>query len=227
MVSQRLNIRCQNRYHGTFAKESNPGSLTVQNQLPNLLTDLSFFLVFHEDSIVFPPHPYLPPPPFSQDKGLGKQGGRRYQGKRKAFLLEQRLERRRSANSCWQVNPTINEPGCSSGQNLSSVRETLASLSRTSKPNLKRRCCPPAASAPPTYKEGALGGLVLLFSSFACIPLLGIYVRLTPLWPDRELSLLLFNRTRRHIAAKRVKTWERESGRVLVKISEINSEWIA
>lgn len=68
----------------------------------------------------------------------------------------------------------------------------------------------PAASAAPTYEDRALGGLVLLLSAFACVPLFGIHVCLAPLGPDRELSLLLFGRTGRHITAVRMETGENE-----------------
>lgn len=63
-----------------------------------------------------------------------------------------------------------------------------------------------------TYKCRAFSNFVLVFSTFACIPLFCIYVGFTPFWPDREFPLPLFNGTSLCITTKRVLTGNRGGG---------------
>lgn len=150
---------------------------------------------------------YISSHPFSQDKGLGKQNGGRDQGEKKSFPFGMEIGEK---EECKLMLTSISHYYWAGG---AARGRTCLACSRPwpLSPGLQDIAWKATAShlqvsATPTYKDRALAGLVLLFYSFACIPLFGIYICLAPFWPDRELSLLLFNWTQRHTAAKRVKT---------------------
>lgn len=178
--------------------EANSMGLLLRRQILGSLMSktscsfVSFFLIFLKDSIVFlPTH-------FPSIKAEENKVGEGIRVKKKAFPLGWRWERNRKANSTL---------GCSSGAELvQHVQDPGLPLQHVQ--STAREVTPThlQASVMTTYEDGALASLVFLLPSFACIPLFRIYVCLAPLWPDRELPLLLFHRTWWHIAAKRVET---------------------
>lgn len=149
-VSQRLNIGCRSKYHGTFAKEANTGFSDVQNQL---LIYLVFFLIFLKDSIIFLPTHF---PSIKAGENKVEEGIRM---KRKAFPLGWRWERNRKANSCW---------GAAQGQNLCGMCKTLASLSSMCKAQHEKSH--PRIYKPQSWLLTKMGLLPVLSFSFPPLP---------------------------------------------------------